>query len=217
MTFDNLRNKFQLKLKLKQGFYNYKYIVADKSKKIIKNLNVGGNFDETENKYSVVVYYRENGGRYDKVVGYSNASSEFITNWKNYIIFTLMVTKVTNGIKISVKSNFTGSFYEKAILKYCFEYIVEIENNSNEVVHLDRRQWYIYDSLNNIESVYGEGVVGEKPILSPGNVYKYKSSCLLSSPFGAMSGYYEMIDFKTNKLLKIIIPSFKLNAPYASN
>ena len=73
-----------------------------------------------------------------------------------------MVTKVTNGIKISVKSNFTGSFYEKAILKYCFEYIVEIENNSNEVVHLDRRQWYIYDSLNNIESVYGEGVVGEK-------------------------------------------------------
>ena len=80
MTFDNLRNKFELKLKLKQGFYNYKYIVADKSKKIIKNLNVGGNFDETENKYSVVVYYRENGGRYDKVVGYSNASSQFITN-----------------------------------------------------------------------------------------------------------------------------------------
>lgn len=80
MTFDNFRNKFQLKLKLKQGFYNYKYIVADKSKKIIKNLNVGGNFDETENKYSVVVYYRENGGRYDKVVGYSNTSSEFITN-----------------------------------------------------------------------------------------------------------------------------------------
>ena len=128
-----------------------------------------------------------------------------------------MVTKVTNGIKISVKSNFTGSFYEKANLKYCFEYIVEIENNSNEVVHLDRRQSYIYDSLNNIESVYGEGVVGEKPILSPGNVYKYKSSCLLLSPFGAMSGYYEMIDFKTNKLLKIIIPSFKLNAPFASN
>jgi hypothetical protein len=43
-------------------------------------LNAGGNFDETENKYSVVVYYKENGGRYDKVVGYSNASSEFITN-----------------------------------------------------------------------------------------------------------------------------------------
>ena len=80
MVFDNLRNKFQLKLKLKQGFYNYKYVVADKSKKIIKNLNVGGNFDETENKYSVVVYYRENGGRYDKVIGYSNASSKFITN-----------------------------------------------------------------------------------------------------------------------------------------
>ena len=80
MVFNNLRNKFQLKLKLKQGFYNYKYVVVDKSKKIIKNLNVGGNFDETENKYSVVVYYRENGGRYDKVIGYSNASSKFITN-----------------------------------------------------------------------------------------------------------------------------------------
>ena len=80
MVFNNMRNKFQLKLKLKQGFYNYKYVVADKSKKMIKNLNVGGNFDETENKYSVVVYYRENGGRYDKVIGYSNASSKFITN-----------------------------------------------------------------------------------------------------------------------------------------
>ena len=61
MTFDNLRNKFELKLKLKQGFYNYKYIVADKSKKIIKNLNVGGNFDETENKYSVVVTIEKTG------------------------------------------------------------------------------------------------------------------------------------------------------------
>ena len=80
MIFDYSANKFKTKLKLKQGFYNYKYIAADKSKKILKNLNVGGNFDETENKYSVVVYYRENGGRYDKVVGYSNASSEFITN-----------------------------------------------------------------------------------------------------------------------------------------
>ena len=80
MIFDYSINKFQLKLKLKQGFYNYKYIIVNNSKKIIKNLNVGGNFDETENKYSVVVYYRENGGRYDKVVGYSNASSEFINN-----------------------------------------------------------------------------------------------------------------------------------------
>ena len=80
MIFDYSINKFQLKLKLKQGFYNYKYIIVNNSKKIIKNLNIGGNFDETENKYSVVVYYRETGGRYDKVVGYSNASSEFITN-----------------------------------------------------------------------------------------------------------------------------------------
>ena len=80
MIYDYSTNKFQLKLKLKQGFYNYKYIIVNNSKKIIKNLNIGGNFDETENKYSVVVYYRETGGRYDKVVGYSNASSEFITN-----------------------------------------------------------------------------------------------------------------------------------------
>ena len=79
MEYNSRYNLFELVLKLKQGFYNYKYIAVNKEKKIIHG-EISGNFDETENEYNVIVYYRNYGERFDRVVGVGKGLSQFITN-----------------------------------------------------------------------------------------------------------------------------------------
>ena len=79
MEYNSRYNLFELVLKLKQGFYNYKYIVVNQEKKIIHG-EISGNFDETENEYNVIVYYRNYGERFDRVVGVGKGLSQFITN-----------------------------------------------------------------------------------------------------------------------------------------
>ena len=79
------------------------------------------------------------------------------------------------------------------------------------------RHWEIFDSLNELEIVDGEGVIGKKPVLKPGEFYTYSSGCLLSSPYGAMKGHFNMINFTTTKNFKVIVPSFRLSAPFALN
>ena len=128
-----------------------------------------------------------------------------------------MVQQVTSGIKISVETNFEGTFYKNYKVNFAFGYKVTIENQSKEIVQLNSRYWKILDALNNEEIVKGEGVIGEKPIISPGESHIYSSGCLLSSPFGSMHGYYNMINLSNSKKIKVYIPSFKLSAPFSLN
>lgn len=128
-----------------------------------------------------------------------------------------MVQQVTSGIKISVETNFEGSFYKNYKIQYAFGYTVTIENQSKDSVQLNARHWEILDALNNVEIVNGEGVIGEKPVLKPGESHTYTSGCLLTSPFGAMQGHYSMINFTTTKKFQVTIPTFKLSAPFAIN
>lgn len=128
-----------------------------------------------------------------------------------------MVQQVTKGIKISVETNFEGTFYKNYQIQFAYGYKVTIENQSKDSVQLFARHWIIQDALNNIEIVSGEGVIGKKPVLKPGESHTYTSGCLLTSPFGSMSGHYNMINFTTTKKFKVVIPSFKLSAPFALN
>lgn len=128
-----------------------------------------------------------------------------------------MVQQVTRGIKISVETKFEGTFYKNYKINFAFSYNVTIENQSKDVVQLNARHWTIYDALNNIEIVSGEGVIGQKPILQPGETHTYTSGCLLTSPFGAMKGFYSMVNYTTAKNFEVIIPTFKLSAPFALN
>lgn len=128
-----------------------------------------------------------------------------------------MVQQVTKGIKVSIETKFEGSFSHNGQGKYSFEYTISIENQSKDTVQLKARNWQIKDALNDIDAVYGEGVVGRKPVIKPGQSHTYSSGCLLNSPFGSMSGYYEMINFSTTKKFKVNIPSFKLSAPFSMN
>ncbi|MCO4823192.1 MAG: Co2+/Mg2+ efflux protein ApaG [Flavobacteriaceae bacterium] len=128
-----------------------------------------------------------------------------------------MVQQVTKGIKISVETNFEGTFYKNYKVHFAFGYKVSIENRSKETVQLDSRHWQIMDALNNVEMVDGEGVIGKKPILQPGESHTYSSGSLLTSPFGAMRGHYNMINLATSNTFKVTIPSFKLSAQFALN
>jgi ApaG protein len=128
-----------------------------------------------------------------------------------------MVTQITKGIKVSVESSFEGTYYKESKLHYAFEYSVKIENQSKELVQLDSRHWVILDSLNEEETVYGEGVIGKKPVLKPGQSHTYTSGCLLASPYGAMYGYYRMINLNSTKKFNVMIPVFKLSAPFSLN
>ncbi|HNP34050.1 MAG TPA: Co2+/Mg2+ efflux protein ApaG [Flavobacterium sp.] len=128
-----------------------------------------------------------------------------------------MVTQITRGIKISVLTSFEGTYFKNYKIHFAFSYEITIENHSKDSVQLNSRHWEILDSLNDIEIVDGEGVIGKKPVLKPGEKHTYTSGCLLSSPFGAMSGYFNMINFTTTKTFKVIVPSFKLSAAFALN
>lgn len=128
-----------------------------------------------------------------------------------------MIQQVTSGIKIMVETTFEGTFYKNYKIHFAFGYRVTIENQSKDTVQLNSRYWKIYDALNNVEVVEGEGVIGKKPVLQPGESHTYNSGCLLTSPFGAMQGHYNMINFTNSAKFKVFIPSFKLCAPFALN
>jgi ApaG protein len=128
-----------------------------------------------------------------------------------------MVTQITKGIKISVESSFEGTYYKESKLYYAFQYSVTIENQSKELVQLNSRHWSILDSLNDEKTVDGEGVIGKKPLLKPGEIHTYSSGCLLASPYGAMYGYYRMINLNSTKKFNVMIPVFKLSAPFSLN
>ncbi|WP_026450547.1 Co2+/Mg2+ efflux protein ApaG [Aequorivita capsosiphonis] len=128
-----------------------------------------------------------------------------------------MVQQVTQGIRISVKTEFDGTFCKNRKVQYAFAYTITIENQSKDTVQLTSRCWKIKDSLNKTQIVEGEGVIGEKPILKPGERHSYTSGCLLVSPFGAMKGYYNMVNFSTTRKFRVSIPLFNLSAPFSIN
>lgn len=128
-----------------------------------------------------------------------------------------MIQQVTRGIKISIETNFEGTFHKNYRVHFAFGYKITIENQSKDSVQLTSRFWRIKDALNHTEIIEGEGIIGKKPVLKPGESHTYKSGCLLTSPFGAMSGFYSMINFTSTKKFRVAIPSFKLSAPFALN
>tara|TARA_B110000902_G_C14286937_1_gene579225 strand:+ start:3954 stop:4340 length:387 start_codon:yes stop_codon:yes gene_type:complete len=128
-----------------------------------------------------------------------------------------MIEQITKGIKISIETEFEGTFYKDNSIHYAFSYEITIENQSHETAQLLARRWDIKDALNDVEIVSGEGVVGEKPILIPGDRHTYSSGCVLKSPFGAMKGSYLMINHSNSTKFKVTIPTFKLSASFAQN
>lgn len=128
-----------------------------------------------------------------------------------------MITQITKDIKVSVNTSFEGTFFKNYKTHYAFGYTITIENQSKDAVQLTSRHWRIYDSLNELEILDGEGVIGKKPVIKPGESHTYSSGCLLTSTIGAMKGHYNMVNLKSNTKFKVSIPTFKFNTPFTLN
>lgn len=128
-----------------------------------------------------------------------------------------MVTEVTEGIKITIVSDYLSNYSNPSDNYFLYSYQITIENQSEYAVQLLRRQWHIFDSTGEYREVEGAGVVGKQPVIAPGEIYQYESSCNLTSDLGKMWGHYTMERQLDNKRFKVVIPEFQLITPFKMN
>ena len=124
-----------------------------------------------------------------------------------------MYTKITRGIQVSVDSFFLEDQSIPAEGHFVWAYKVRIENNSPETVQLKRRHWRITDSRGRVQEVQGAGVVGEQPILQPGESFEYTSGTPLPTTSGIMDGSYSM-ESAQGEAFDVAIPAFSLDSPH---
>ena len=127
-----------------------------------------------------------------------------------------MFSKTTNNINISVKPYYLEEQSEPNEQHFVWAYQVTINNLGQQTVQLKKRYWEITESNGVKKEVSGAGVVGEQPILHPGEKYEYTSGAPLSTPSGFMEGYYEM-ETKDGNKFDASIPLFSLDSPHSSN
>ena len=123
----------------------------------------------------------------------------------------------TNGIKITVRTEFQMESSKPDLGRHIHTYLVIIENYSGLEVQLLSREWIISDSNGEERVVSGAGVVGEQPIIAPEQSYSYSSWCPLKTPIGMMKGKYIMKRTADGSLFEAIIPPFKLIADFVKN
>lgn len=128
-----------------------------------------------------------------------------------------MVTAITKGIKVSVKSEYQAFYSNPQQNHFVFSYKVKIENFSDHTIQLMRRHWYIVDANGFKREVEGDGVVGLQPVLEPGQSHEYISGCNLNTFLGKMYGVYNMITLYNGKTFEVNIPEFLMEVPFHLN
>ena len=118
----------------------------------------------------------------------------------------------TRGLTVRVRPQFLPDQSEPDQRRWVWAYAIEIENRGRETVQLLSRHWIITDGFGRVEEVRGPGVVGDQPILRPGERYAYASGCPLPTSSGAMAGSYRMIT-DDGEQFDIAIPAFSLDVP----
>jgi len=98
--------------------------------------------------------------------------------------------RLTNDIRVTVRPAFLPDRSSPQGEQYVFAYFVRIENVGEQAARLLSRRWLIHDSMGEDTVVEGDGVVGEQPLLAPGQIHEYQSFCVLKSPSGHMEGEY---------------------------
>ena len=118
----------------------------------------------------------------------------------------------TGKIKITVRAEYAAAHSDPQGWRYVFVYHVTIENVGDETAQLFWRHWRIHDLVAGDHEVEGEGVVGESPVLSPGDAHYYQSFCVLRGPTGHMEGFYHFRRVDSS-VFRARIPHFALHAP----
>jgi ApaG protein len=120
---------------------------------------------------------------------------------------------VTNDIRVEVESRYASEHSEPFHDRWVFQYSIRITNQGAETVQLLRRHWIITDVTGHTEEVRGAGVVGQQPVLEPGESFEYASWCPLKTSRGVMRGTYHMVS-ETGDHFDVEIAPFALIAPY---
>ncbi|MEA2864366.1 MAG: ApaG protein [Bradyrhizobium sp.] len=128
--------------------------------------------------------------------------------------FASMYRAVTRQIEVTVEPKFLPerSFADKQ--QYFWSYTIVITNTGEETVQLQTRHWIITDASGRKQDVRGEGVVGEQPVLAPGERFEYTSGVPLPTASGFMTGRYQMVS-ESGERFEIDVPTFSLDSPDA--
>lgn len=120
---------------------------------------------------------------------------------------------VTNNVRVEVEAQYAPEHSQPFQNQWFFYYTVRITNEGDEPVQLLNRHWIITDATGEIKEVCGPGVVGEQPVLAPGETFQYTSGCPLTTASGAMRGTYEMVT-EGGEHFDVEIAPFGLQEPY---
>ncbi len=120
---------------------------------------------------------------------------------------------VTDGVRVTTQAYFLAGQSNPEDDEYVWAYRIRIANERTEPVQLMARHWIITDGHGAREEVRGPGVVGEQPVIAPGDAHSYMSGTPLSTPTGFMQGAYSMVDH-TGRPFDVDIPVFSLDSPY---
>lgn len=123
---------------------------------------------------------------------------------------------ITEGIRIEVVSRYLAEQSMPSAQRYVFAYTVKIVNESKRTVQLKTRHWVVRHGDGKVEEVRGPGVVGEQPILAPGESFQYTSGSMIRTPRGSMNGSYRMVADDGHEF-DAMIASFALEMPYSLN
>ncbi len=120
----------------------------------------------------------------------------------------------SNNVSVMVEPKYEKERSKPEQSLYVFSYHVSIRNDGAVPLQISKRSWVITDAFMNVEYVEGEGIVGEQPVIMPGDTFSYISFCPLKTSFGSMKGHYSAVD-DAGKSIKIDIPEFILAHPFA--
>lgn len=120
----------------------------------------------------------------------------------------------TRDICVSVRSFYLADQSDPEEGRYVWAYRVRIENRGATALRLERRTWRITDNLGRTLTVHGEGVVGQTPLLDPGESFEYTSGTPLETPSGIMVGAFHMFAPATEERFDVAIPAFSLDSPH---
>ena len=126
-----------------------------------------------------------------------------------------MYDRTTRSILVTAKPIYLENESEPDDGRFFWAYTISIENRGQETVQLLTRHWQITDALGNKQEVRGDGVIGEQPVLEPGESFEYTSGTPLATPTGFMVGSYNMQN-ASGERFDIAIPAFSLDSPYMS-
>ena len=121
--------------------------------------------------------------------------------------------EITQGIRVTVESVYLDRQSEPENNRFVWAYRVTIANEGRETVQLLTRHWKITDGLGQRHEVQGPGVVGEQPVLKPGESFEYTSGTPLATPSGIMVGSYRM-QTASGETFDAVVPAFSLDSPY---